>query len=265
MDINQKNQDCTKKPNYGLTLLGISLAVLMASLVSTIVNIALPTIAKDLNTSYTSIQWIVLSYLIIVITCCVAVGRIGDMFGKKKLFLSGIAIFTVASFLCGIAPSIQVLITFRVIQGFGGAVLMALPFAIVGDIIPKEKLHSTMGLLTAMLTLGIALGPSLGGILISAWGWHSVFLIIVPIGVITFVLASGLPKTPIHEKSKSFDGYGMLTLAALLICYFIGITFVESQSIITTILLFLAAIILTIIFVKIESKVSSPLVDLKIG
>lgn len=255
----------SRKMNSGFVLLGLSLATLMTSIDTNIVSIGLPTITKALNTDFSSIQWVVLSYLLSITVLIVGVGRIGDMFGKKPLYLTGITIFTVASLACGLSVSVYMLVAARIVQGIGGAILMAMSFALVGDLFSKEKIPQAMGFLTSMLTLGIALGPSLGGILISIFGWHIIFLINIPIGIATFIIAFQFPKLEVAYTKQHFDWLGVLTLAAALICYDLGITFSESQGASATVLsLLIFAAISTTVLLFIEKKVSSPLIDLKI-
>lgn len=255
----------SRKKSSGFILLGLSLSILMTSIDTNIVSVGLPTIAKALNTDFSSVQWIVLSYLLSITVLIVGVGRIGDMFGKKLLYLAGITIFTAASLACGLSFSVYMLVVARIVQGIGGAILMTMSFALAGDVISKEKIPQAMGFLTSMLTLGIALGPSVGGILISLFGWHIIFLINIPIGIATFIFAFQFPKLEVTHKEQHFDWLGVLALAAALICYNLGITFSESQGASVTVLfLLIFAVISAVIFLFIEKKVSSPLIDLKI-
>lgn len=265
MGINQQNSSLNIDINTRQIILGLSFAILMTSIDTNIVSVGLPTIAKVLNTSFSKVQWIVLSYLLTISILIVGIGRIGDMFGKKNLFLSGILIFTLASLFCGLSCTINMLIAARVLQGVGGAILMALSFALAGDLLPKEKISQSMGILTSMLTLGIALGPSLGGILISLFGWHIIFLINIPVGLLTFVVALNFPKLKTYSGDRHFDWPGVVALAGSLFCYNLGITLSESQGFrINVILLLTSAIILAAVFIYIEKKVSFPLINLSI-
>jgi len=122
-------------------------------------------------------------------TLVVGAGRLGDVTGRRRLLLAGIVLFTAASVLCGVAPTLWLLIGARAAQGVGAAIMMALTMAFVGETVPKQKTGSTMGLLGTMSAVGTALGPSLGGVLIAGPGWQAIFLINVPLGILTFVLA----------------------------------------------------------------------------
>lgn len=265
METNQAIQSRKTKMSPSLILVGLSLATLMTSIDTNIVNVGLPTIAKALNTDFSSVQWTVLSYLLSITTLIVGIGRIGDMFGKRKIYLCGIVIFTAASLVCGLSSSIYMLVAARALQGIGGAILMAMSFALVGDVVPKEKIPQTMGILTSVLTIGIALGPSLGGILIGLFSWHIIFLVNIPIGIVTFIIALKFPKPKAVRTKQHFDWLGMLALAAALTCYDLGITFSESQGLsLTVMLLILFAAVSAAMFILIEKNVSSPLINLSI-
>ena len=146
-------KDFTKKPNYFLIIVVLSLTTLMAAIDTNIVNIALPTVARSLRANFASVQWIALSYLLAVTSLIVGIGRIGDVFGKKIIFIFGVVVFTAASLLCGASTSIYTLILFRALQGVGGAILMALSFAILGDLVSKDRIVQAMGILTSMLPI----------------------------------------------------------------------------------------------------------------
>src|SRR5215203_6345663 len=169
-------------------LAGLSLSMLLSSLSTSIANVGLPTLAQAFTASFQEVQWVVLAYLLAITTLIVSVGRLGDITGRRRLLLAGIFLFTVASVLCGFAPTLWLLIAARAAQGLGAAVMMALTLAFVGEMVPKAKTGSAMGLLGTMSAIGTALGPSLGGILIAGFGWRAIFLVNVPLGILTFVL-----------------------------------------------------------------------------
>jgi Arabinose efflux permease len=244
--MTEKSIEKVARPNYCLVVIVLALTTLMAAIDTNIVNIALPTVARSLNASFASVQWIALSYLLAVTSLIVGIGRIGDVFGKKSIFIFGIIVFTAASLLCGISTSIYTLILFRALQGVGGAVLMALSFAILGDLVSKEKIVQSMGILTAMLPIGFALGPSVGGALIGVSGWRSIFFFNVPIGIIALILVLRFPKIPISEKVEKFDVPGLILLCAALSCYVLSVTFAEDKGLSKIVILCIA---LTIIFI----------------
>lgn len=251
------------KATYSSAVAVLCLATLMSAIDTGIVTIGLSTIEKVFHADFASVQWVVLSYLLAVTSLIVGIGRIGDIFGKKKLFIFGIGLFTVTSLLCGMSRSIYELILFRAFQGIGGAILISLSFAIVGDLVPREKMMNSMAALTATLPIGFALGPSLGGLLISSFGWRSIFFVNVPIGVIAFLLSMRFPPIPISEKTRKFDLIGMILLAVTLTAYILSVTLAENQGLSRTVALLIAATVLGLaIFIIVEKKTKIPLVHL---
>jgi len=208
-------------------LAGLALCTLVSSLGTSIVNIALPTLAEAFTASFQEVQWIVLAYLLASTALIVSVGRLGDLRGRRQLLLAGIFLFTGASVLCGVAPTLWLLIGARAAQGIGAAVMMALALAFVGDTVSKEKTGSAMGLLGTTSAIGTALGPSLGGFLISALGWPAIFLVNVPLGFLAFILA--YRYLPVDRQGRwverpGFDGAGALLLALTLAAYALATT-----------------------------------------
>jgi MFS family permease len=170
-------------------LAGLSLSMLMPSLDTSIANVALPTLADAFGASFRAVQWVVLAYLIAITALIVGAGRLGDLLGRRRLLLAGIALFTAASLLCGAAPTLPVLVAARAVQGLGAAIMMALTVAVVGETVPKGRIGSAMGLLGTMSAIGTTLGPSIGGLLIAGAGWRMMFLVNVPLGIANFLLA----------------------------------------------------------------------------
>ncbi len=246
-------------------LAALSLAMLMASLGTSIANVALPTLAQAFAASFQQVQWVVLAYLLAITTLIVSVGRLSDLIGRRRLLLAGIALFTTASLLCGGAHTLWLLIAGRAAQGIGAAVLMALSMAMVGDSIPKEKLGSAMGLLGTMSAVGTALGPSLGGILIAGFSWRAVFLVKVPLGIMALLLARRyLPRDPetATRGPARFDTLGTLLLALTLAAYALAMTIGRGHFGALNLALLLAATFGVLLFVLAETRAASPLINL---
>jgi len=206
-------------------LASLSLSMLMPSLDTSIANAGLPTLAQAFGAAFEDVQWIVLAYLLAITTLIVSVGRLGDLVGRKRLLLSGIVIFTLASLACALAPSLGWLVAARAVQGLGAAILLALTVAFVGDTVPKAQTGSAMGLLGTMSAMGTTLGPSLGGVLMSGFGWQAIFLVNVPLGVLNFVLAYRcLPADRPVVRRRGFDFPGTLLLALTLGTYALAMT-----------------------------------------
>jgi EmrB/QacA subfamily drug resistance transporter len=252
-------------PSVRWALASLSLSMLMPSLDTSIANAGLPILAQAFTASFQSVQWIVLAYLLAITTLIVSVGRLGDIIGRRRLLLVGIFLFTVASLLCGIAPTIWLLIAARAAQGLGAAIMMALTVAFVGETVPKEKTGSAMGLLGTMSAIGTTLGPSLGGLLIASLGWRAIFLINVPLGILNFLLAHRyLPVD--HQKPQAdragFDNVGTLVLALTLMAYALAMTIGRGIFGTLNIALLLAAVCGVALFVRVEAKATSPLIRL---
>ena len=250
-----------------LALAGLSLSMLLSSLGTSIANVALPTLAQDFGATFQEVQWVVLAYLLAVTTLVVSVGRLGDMIGRRRLLLAGIFLFTMASVLCALAPNLWLLIAARAIQGLGAAIMMTLSLALVGETIPKERTGSAMGLLGTMSAIGTALGPSLGGILISGIGWQSIFLVNVPLGILTALLAYNyLPadSQKLKNDGHTFDSVGTLLLALTLAAYALAMTIGRGSFGPLNAALLLCAVFGTGLFVLVQARSSSPLLRLAI-
>ena len=246
-------------------LASLSLLMLLSSLGTSIANVGLPTLAHAFDASFQAVQWVVLAYLLAITTLIVSVGRLGDLTGRRRLLLGGIALFTVASAVCGLAPSLVVLIAARAAQGLGAAILMALTIAFVGEIVPKARTGSAMGLLGTMSAVGTALGPSLGGVLIAGMGWRAIFLVNVPLGIVAFVLARRhLPADRVRRAAArpGFDHAGTLVLAVTLAAYALAMTIGRGDFGRLNLVLLLAAVAGVGLFALVERRAASPLIRL---
>ena len=243
----------------------LSLAMLLSSLGTSIANVALPTLAQSFDATFQSVQWVVLAYLLAITCTIVGVGRLGDVIGRRRLMLAGIGVFTLASVLCSVAPSLAWLIAARALQGLGAAIMMALTMALVGEAIPKERTGRAMGLLGTLSAVGTALGPTLGGLLIAGGGWQAVFLVNVPLGVVSFLLARrSLPADarPAASARPPFDTPGVVVLALTLAAYALAMTLGKGQFGPLNGVLLLAAMAGAGLFVRLESRVQAPLIRL---
>jgi EmrB/QacA subfamily drug resistance transporter len=239
--------------------------MLLSSLGTSIANVGLPTLAVAFAASFQQVQWIVLAYLLAVTTLIVSVGRLGDIAGRRRLLLAGIVLFTMASLLCSVAPTLRLLIAARVVQGLGAAVMMALSMAFVSETVPKENTGSAMGLLGTMSAIGTALGPSLGGMLISGFGWPAIFFVNVPLGCLALLLA--YRHLPVDRRAPSagqggFDKLGTLLLILTLAAYALAMTIGRGHFGSLNMALLLGATLGVGLFVLAETKVASPLIRL---
>lgn len=246
-------------------LVGLSLAMLLSTLNTSIVNVALPTLSRVFGASKPATQWTVISFVLAITTLIVSAGRLADIFGRKRLLLAGVALFTVAAAGCASVPSLSWLIAARFFQGLGAAVMMALSVALIGDLVPKEKAGRTMGLLGSMSAIGTALGPAVGGWLIAAFGWRAIFLVSVPLGAATLLLlARALPADRAQPTARAddFDGWGTLLLAASLASYALALTRHREGFGAANLALLAAAAVGAVLFVRTQRRSSSPLLPL---
>jgi EmrB/QacA subfamily drug resistance transporter len=251
-------------PSVRWALAALSLSMLLSSLGTSIANVALPTFAQVFSASFQEVQWIVLAYLLAITTLIVSVGRLGDIVGRRRLLLAGIFLFTAASVLCGVTPALWLLIAARAAQGLGAAVMMALTIAFVGETVPKEKTGSAMGLLGTMSAIGTALGPSLGGVLIAGLDWRAIFLVNVPLGIVSFLLAQRtlpLDRQARKPKRAVFDSVGTLLLALTLAAYALAMTIGRGSFGSLNLALLAGAACGVGLFALAESRAASPLIQ----
>ena len=252
-------------PPFHGALACLSLCILLSSMGTSIANVALPTLATAFSASFEQVQWIVLAYLLAVTTLVVSVGRLGDIVGRRRLLLSGLLLFTLASACCAVAPTFGLLVAARAAQGLGAAIMAALGMAIIGEAVPRERTGSAMGLLGTMSAVGTALGPSLGGLMISAFGWRSIFLLNIPLGLLALYLARRFLREDggkSRDARNRFDSLGTFLLAATLAAYALAMTTGRSAPAWTGASLLLATVIGGALFLLVEARISSPLIQL---
>lgn len=256
-------------PNFSnhpnIILLILSITTFMSALDTSIVNIGLPSIQMYFHTNFSNVYWVTVSYMLSVTALIVSIGRIGDLFGKKKLYLCGIAIFTFASIACGCSISIYQLICFRFLQGIGGSILITSSFAIIPDILPKKELPKGISILTAAIPIGFALGSPIGGLLLKYFSWRTLFLLNVPIGIIAILFAFFFPNRAVSKKNLKFDLKGMFLQILSLMGYVLFVTYIERRHFDLTAICILMLTLLTLfLFFLVEKKSVSPLIKLEI-
>ena len=238
--------------------------MLLSALGTSVANVALPTLAQAFSASLQEVQWIVLAYLLASTTLIVSVGRLGDLTGRRRLLLAGIFLFTVSSAVCGIAPTLWLLIAARAVQGLGAAIMMALTMAFVGETIPKAHTGSAMGLLGTMSAIGTALGPTFGGLLIGGLGWPAIFFVTAALGILTLLLAQRFLPVDRREAPErtGFDLVGTLLLALTLAAYALAMTTGRGGFGPLNLVLLIAAVFGVAAFALAEAKAAAPLVQL---
>ncbi|HEX2424642.1 MAG TPA: MFS transporter [Actinomycetota bacterium] len=193
-----------------VVLLTMCFALAMAMLDNTVVNVALPTIRLDLSAGISQLQWIVDGYVLAFASLLLTGGILGDRYGRKKMFVSGLVVFTLASLGCGLSNSTSLLIGFRAIQGVGAALLMPGTLSIITVTFPPQERARAIGLWAGMSGLALALGPTIGGLMVEHLGWQSVFFLNVPIGAIAFLVAVRTVRESTSEVERRLDIPGLL-------------------------------------------------------
>lgn len=238
----------------------------MSTLDSSIVNVALPTMAKELGTSMAGIEWVVTSYLITICATILLFGKLGDSLGKTRIFKFGIGIFTLGSLLCGFSNSLLMLILSRIVQAIGAGAAMATNQGIITETFPSNERGRALGMSGTAVALGTMVGPTLGGLIVSVAPWTYIFLINIPIGILVYISTIKiLPKNKSQESFK-IDIKGTILFMFSVILLFISINFAQSLGYTNLIIIlsFITSIILFIIFIKIEINCENPMLDIKI-
>jgi len=260
------SENNSNNKNRWVILFVVVMVTFMATLDSSIVNVALPVMAKSLNVTSAGIQVVVTSYLIIISATILIFGRLGDILGKTKVFKFGIALFTLGSLFCGVTNSLQFLVLARVIQAVGAAATMANSQGIITHVFPSNERGRALGIIGTFVALGALVGPPMGGFIVDATSWEYIFLINVPIGVITlFYGLKILPKSHKTEKVK-FDLLGALLFIFAIVPLFAALGEGQEVGFTKPIILvgFLIAIISFVLFIIVEKKIENPLLQLEI-
>ena len=236
-------------------LIAVILASFLTPFTLSSVNVALPTIGRDFEVDAITLNWIAISFLLTSAMFLVPFGKLADMRGRKKVFLSGMAVFTLGSLFSALSPNSSFLIAFRAFQGIGGAMIFATGIAILSSVFPAKERGKVLGINVASVYTGLSLGPFLGGILTENFGWRSVFLVTVPIGIVVIVFASFKIKGEwIDEENKSFDYIGSILYSSILAFFIVGISQLSS------LMLLLCLCFAAILFLW-ESRIESPVFD----
>lgn len=213
------------RPNKWIVLLTVALMTFMSTLDSSIVNVALPAMQREFGVGAADIQWVSSIYLLVCCAAALVFGRLGDLFGKVRLFQAGVALFTLGSLLCGLSVSLPVLIGARVVQGLGAACATANNMGIVTEAFPVEQRGRALGIVSTFVSLGMTCGPTIGGMLVAVYPWESIFLINVPVGIVAFAVGlKTLPRDARPAERERFDLAGAVLIAPALLTLFFALT-----------------------------------------
>ncbi|MBJ9753645.1 DHA2 family efflux MFS transporter permease subunit [Burkholderia cepacia] len=247
-------------------LIVLCLGVLMIVLDSTIVNVALPSISTDLHFTETALVWVVNAYLLTFGGCLLLGGRLGDLYGQRRMFLAGLVVFTLASLACGLAQSQTMLIAARAVQGLGGAVVSAVSLSLIMNLFtePGERARA-MGVYGFVCAGGGSIGVLLGGLLTSSLSWHWIFLVNLPIGIAVYAMCVALlPRLRAPAGTARLDVAGAVTVTASLMLAVYGIVGGNEAGWLSTqtVVLIGAAVALLALFIAIEARAAYPLMPL---
>lgn len=257
----------TQKQKKWWVLIGVGIASFLGCLDFTIVNTALPNIQKALNVNISSLQWVINIFVLALSATMVIMGKLADIYGRKKLIYIGITLFTFSSFFAGVSPNIEFLIFWRFMQGISCAIIYTSSGAIVSNAFDLEERLKAMGIFYGIAFTGLAAGPAIGGILVGILSWRAVFFLNVPLAIISLIICKfAISESKNLEAEKSIDYIGgiflILAISALVICL------IKSElwgyTTVKTLGTGLFSIIMFIALYKFETTVKSPILDFKL-
>jgi len=242
----------------------VSMGIFLSTIDSSIVNVALPTLVREYRTNFQTVQWVVLAYLLTLATLLLSTGRLADMIGKKSIYTAGFVIFTLGSLLCGFAPNVYLLILFRIFQAIGATMILALGMAIVTEAFPPNERGMALGITGTMVSIGIILGPTLGGLIIDALSWNWIFFVNLPVGIVGTIMVIRFVPSLRPKSVQRFDLPGAFTLFCCLLALSLALTLGQSYGFTNyrILLLFLASLLSLLLFLYIENHASQPMIDL---
>jgi EmrB/QacA subfamily drug resistance transporter len=249
-----------------LILSTVSLGTFMATLDGSIVNISLPKIQQGFGVDLATVEWVVVGYLLVVGAVLLPFGRLGEVLTFKRVYLTGFAVFTIASALCGAAPSAAILVAFRLVQGLGAGMLQAMSPAIIARTFGPHERGRALGLNAISVSLGLSLGPALGGLLTDVGSWRAIFLVNVPVGIFAILWAARILPAERRGEGQSFDigGAALSAVAvfALLLAFIDGQSWGWSSP--ATIGLLCAFLGFGAAFIAVEQRAPQPMIDLSL-
>jgi len=248
--------------NKRAALIVATLGAFFAPFMGSSINIALPSIGSEFAMDAISLGWVATAYLLAAATFVVPFGRVADIYGRKRIYTCGVFIFTISSLLLAISTSATMLISFRILQGIGGAMIVGTGVAILTSVFPADERGKALGINVAAVYLGLSLGPFLGGLLTQHFGWRSIFLANVPLGMIILAFIFWKLKGDWAEaKGEKFDVAGSLIYSSMLVAIMYGLSLLPEMS---GVWLILAGALGFVAFVKWELKVESPVLNMNL-
>jgi EmrB/QacA subfamily drug resistance transporter len=255
-------------PNgYVLAVAAVCIGAFMGQLDASIVTLAFPALEHSFDSGVVAVSWVGLSYLLVLVATVAAVGRFADMVGRKLLYVYGFVVFIAGSALCAIAPSLLVLDGFRALQAVGAAMLQANSVAIIALAVPRRRLGRALGVQGAAQAMGLALGPSVGGLLLAAGGWRLLFLVNVPVGLVGMVAALlFIPRSRHLQERVAFDWCGFALFFPAVVALVFAVSQGDGRGWTSPLIVAMmtAAVVLGAGFILWERRCQSPMVDLSL-
>jgi EmrB/QacA subfamily drug resistance transporter len=265
MTVRAGGKQAAAAEHRGLAMVVVMTGVLITAVDTTIVVLALPTIERDLRVALASVIWVVIGYLLVITVLATQVGRLGDMFGRVRMYEAGFAVFVLGSLLCALSWNEGSIIGFRILQGIGGAFVTANSGAVIADLYPREQRGKAYGYNAIGWSLGAVLGIILGGLIVTYVSWRWIFWINVPIGIAALILAIRVLRDRGERASRHLDVAGMVTLGLGLFGVLWAMTKLATTSLSSSVVGYLVGgIVLLAVFVVVELRQSEPMLDLKL-
>ncbi|MDE2989162.1 MAG: MFS transporter [Chloroflexota bacterium] len=252
-------------PYHWVAAIVVCVGTFLGVMDNTITNIALPTLKDEFDRSLDDVIWVALSFIVVSTGLSLTMGRLGDLYGRKKLYAWGFVVFTIATFLSSISGSLEELVGTRVLQAIGASMTMANGAAIITAAFPPSKRGTGLGLIVSTVGAGAAAGPILGGVLIDLLDWRAIFWTRVPFGLVAALLAWRLlTDAPSEQRPKGLDIPGAILLFGMLACLTFGINRARDLGFTSTLVtaVIAAGLIFTVWFIIVERRSPSPVVDL---
>ncbi len=255
-----------RRGNKWWTLVAVSLGTFMLLLDVTIINVALPDIQGALSSSFSGLQWVVDAYALTLAALLLTAGSLADLYGRRLLYVVGLVIFTLASLLCGLAASTMMLQLSRALQGVGGAIMFSVSLALLADAFRGKDRGVAFGVWGATTGLAVAVGPLLGGVLTSGLSWRAIFLVNLPIGVLTVVIALAKVAESKAPQARRPDWVGFVLFTAALSALVYGLIESNQRSFSSSLVIgcLVGAALLLAVFVVVERRSSHPMFDLSL-
>ncbi len=249
------------------TLVAVSFGLFMIMLDNTVVNVALPSIERDLHISIAQLEWIVTAYALVFAALLITGGKLGDLFGRRRIFIVGLAVFTLSSLACGFAPNAGFLIGARAVQGIGAALMNPATLSIITATFPPKQRGQAIGIWAGVSAMALAIGPLAGGLIVDNINWNWIFFVNVPVGVLGIVVAKFFideSRDTSHEQSIDLPGLATSAAGLFALSYALIEGNAKGWASAEILSLFAVAAVLLVAFVLLESRQRLPMLDLSL-